>query len=118
MRQACAIHSATAGSILNVPREDRINRLYIQLGLEDNSHNRDQITPKVMLAVARRIMAPYTLDYKHCDWWSLYKVSRGLGPNFVPSNNSLYRLAKECLPNSALTAGRDPPACFVSWGVN
>lgn len=74
MRQACAIHSATAGSILSVPREGRINRMYIQLGLEDNVTNRDQITPRVMLEAARKIMAPYTLDFKYCDWWSLYKV--------------------------------------------
>lgn len=75
IRQACAIHSATHGSILNVPREDRLNRLYVQLNEEGSSFDRTQITPKVMLEAARRIMAPYELDFKYCDWWSVYQVS-------------------------------------------
>ena len=82
IRQACAIHSATAGSILNVPREDRLNRLYIQLGLEDNSSTRAQVTHRTMIKAAQKIMAPYTIDYKHCDWWSLYKVGQRISPKF------------------------------------
>ena len=74
IRAACAIHSSMAGSILNIPREDRINRLYVQLGLEDNSNNRANINPQTMIETARKIMAPYTIDYKYCDWWSLYKI--------------------------------------------
>ncbi len=65
IRTACAIHSSTASSILNIPREDRINRFYIQLGLEDNSNNRVNINPRTMIETAKRIMAPYTIDYKY-----------------------------------------------------
>lgn len=86
IRQACAIHSTVAGSILNVPREDRLNRLYIQLGLEDNSNNRAQITPRTMIKAAQKIMAPYTIDYKYCDWWSLYKIGQRISPKFSSAN--------------------------------
>ncbi|KAL8719943.1 MAG: hypothetical protein Q9225_003120 [Loekoesia sp. 1 TL-2023] len=104
MRQACAIHSATAGSILSVPREGRINRMYIQLGLEDNVTNRDQITPGFMLEAARKIMAPYTLDFKYCDWWSLIflagdsvhthspKLGQGMNVSMQDTYNLVWKL--------------------------
>ncbi|KAL8858219.1 MAG: hypothetical protein Q9178_005231 [Gyalolechia marmorata] len=86
IRQGCYIHSATEGSILNIPRENRINRLYIQLGLEDNTSTRSKITPRTIIAAAQRIMAPYTIDYKVCDWWSVYKIGQRLSPKFSVQN--------------------------------
>ncbi|KAL8785271.1 MAG: hypothetical protein Q9213_003475 [Squamulea squamosa] len=86
IRQCCNIHSATEGSILNIPREDRINRLYIQLGVEDSTSNRSKITPRTIIAAAQKIMAPYKIDYKICDWWSVYKIGQRLSPKFSVDN--------------------------------
>ena len=86
IRTACAIHSSTAGIILNIPREDRINRLYVQLGLEDDSNNHANMYPRTMIETARKIMAPYTVGYKYCDWWSLYKIDQRISPKFSISN--------------------------------
>ncbi|KAL9117600.1 MAG: hypothetical protein Q9187_005862, partial [Circinaria calcarea] len=72
----------TSSIILNVPREDRLNRLYIQLSDEGSSYDRTQITPRTMLEAAQRIMTPYKLDYKYCDWWSLYQIGQRIAPKF------------------------------------
>ena len=82
IRQASIIHSAKAGSILSVPREDKLIRLYIQLGLEDDAQNRKTITPKTIIKKAQEIMSPYRIDYKYCDWWSLYKIGQRIAPTF------------------------------------
>ena len=61
-----------------VPREDRLNRFYIQLSQEGQTYDRTKVTPKTMLRIAQGIMKPYKIDYRYCDWWSLYQV--GLDP--------------------------------------
>ena len=75
IRTACAIQSSAAASILNIPREDRINRLYIQQGLEDKC-----VDPRTVLETARNVMAPYSIDYKYYDWCSLYRIGRRVSP--------------------------------------
>lgn len=60
---------------MTVPRENRLNRLYIQLSEEGSNYDRSQISPELMLKKAQDIFKPYELDFKHCDWWSAYQVS-------------------------------------------
>lgn len=71
IRMRCAIHSANQGSVMVIPRENKLVRLHIQLTtVQANSgakFNRSTITPEVILASAQRIMAPYTLTFQYCD---------------------------------------------------
>lgn len=60
---------------MTVPREGRLNRLYIQLSEEGSNYDRSQITPELMKQKAQAIFEPYTLDFKCCDWLSAYQVS-------------------------------------------
>lgn len=60
---------------MTCPRENRLTRLYIQLSEEGSKYDRSQITPELMLEKAQAILKPYKLDFKYCDWWSVYQVS-------------------------------------------
>ncbi len=69
----CAIHSANAGSVMVIPRENKLVRLYIQLTTTEKGEggakvDRSKITPQVILESAQRIMAPYKLTYRVLDW--------------------------------------------------
>ncbi|KID98702.1 FAD binding domain protein, partial [Metarhizium majus ARSEF 297] len=63
IRMRCAIHSAGAGSIMVIPRENKLVRLYIQLtttervGDEPARADRSKLSPRVILEAARRIVA-------------------------------------------------------------
>lgn len=74
----CAIHSAEHGSLMVIPRENKIVRLYIQLKevVPDASGraDRSKITPDLILHAAQQIISPYKLDYEYCDWWTAYQV--------------------------------------------
>ena len=74
----CAIHSAANGSLMVIPRENRLVRLYIQLTevTPDASGRADKtkITPDLIFNAARKILAPYKIDYEYCDWWTAYQV--------------------------------------------
>ena len=72
-----------AGSILVIPREKWLVRLYIQLQQvklgSDGVIDRSNITPDSILAAAKKIVAPYTIDYHYCDWWTAYQVAQRVG---------------------------------------
>lgn len=87
IRHRCAIHSAHSGSIMVIPRENKLVRLYIQLQATDHNKtgekaDRSWITPDIILQSAQRIIHPYKLDYTHCDWWTAYQIGQRVGDHF------------------------------------
>ncbi|CAD6588281.1 MAG: hypothetical protein ASARMPREDX12_003221 [Alectoria sarmentosa] len=85
IRMRCAIHSAESGSVMIIPRENKLVRFYIQL-TEVNSAgkqvDRSKITPEIILKAARKIMSPYQLAYDYCDWWTAYQIGQRVGNLF------------------------------------
>lgn len=85
IRMRCAIHSAESGSVMVIPRENKLVRLYIQL-TEVNSDgqqvDRSQITPEIILKAVQRILSPYKLTYDCCDWWTAYQIGQRVGNSF------------------------------------
>ncbi|KAJ6134382.1 hypothetical protein N7523_000704 [Penicillium sp. IBT 18751x] len=87
IRHRCAIHSASEGSVMVIPRENKLVRLYIQLQATDYNKtgskvDRSWITPSIILQSAQRIMRPYKLDYTYCDWWTAYQIGQRVGNSF------------------------------------
>lgn len=82
----CAIHSATSGSMMVIPRENKLVRLYIQLTEikpdASGRADRSQITPETIITAAQKILAPYKITYKYCDWWTAYQIGQRVGTNF------------------------------------
>lgn len=87
IRQRCAIHSANAGSVMVIPRENKLVRLYIQLQATEHAQtggkaDRSWITPDIILRSAQRILHPYKLNYSYCDWWTAYQIGQRVGNQF------------------------------------
>lgn len=88
IRMRCAIHSRDAGSMMVIPRENKLVRLYIQLtttakvGEAGAKADRSKITPEKILRSAQRIIAPYTLSYRKLDWWTAYQIGQRVGTQF------------------------------------
>lgn len=89
IRMRCAIHSASFGSVMVIPRENKLVRLYIQLtttektGDEAGRADRSKINPQVILESAQRIMAPYKIEYRKLDWWTAYQIGQRVGTSFA-----------------------------------
>ena len=79
IRQACSIHSASSGSILLIPRERKLVRIYVQLTdikkADGTETERSTITSEKILEAAKRIIQPYTLNWGYIEWWAVYQVS-------------------------------------------
>ena len=88
IRMRCAIHSEANGSLMVIPRENKLVRLYIQLTTtnEDGSAakkvDRSTITPESIIASAQRILQPYRITYKYLDWWTAYQIGQRVGDSF------------------------------------
>lgn len=78
IRSRCAIHSADKGTIMVIPRENKLVRIYCQLSQVgpgiDGRIDRSKVTPERILKAAQDILCPYKLEYKSCDWWTSYQV--------------------------------------------
>lgn len=85
IRLKAAIQSAHDGSALIIPREGGyLFRIYIELDkLAENERAASlQITPERLVAAARRILHPYSLDVKEIAWWSVYEIGQRLCDRF------------------------------------
>ncbi|KAF2794244.1 hypothetical protein K505DRAFT_374785 [Melanomma pulvis-pyrius CBS 109.77] len=90
IRMRCAVHSASSGSLMVIPRENKLVRLYIQLTEikpdASGRADRSQITPQTIIKAAQKIIAPYKLTYEYCDWWTAYQIGQRVGTNFDYKN--------------------------------
>ena len=71
IRNRTVIHSADAGALMVIPRENKLVRLYIQLKevtAGGGRADRSQITPDMILTTAQKILKPYSLEYSYIDW--------------------------------------------------
>jgi phenol 2-monooxygenase len=100
------IQSANDGSIIIIPREGGyLFRLYIELDKLDAGErvsNRN-ITADYLIAAARRILNPHTLDVKEVAWWSVYEIGQRLCDKFddVPQEDVAKRLPRVFIAGDA-----------------
>ncbi|KAL3418610.1 phenol hydroxylase [Phlyctema vagabunda] len=108
IRQRCAIHSANSGSVMVIPRENKLVRLYIQMTTTEKGDvkklDRTNITPKMILESAQRTLAPYKLTYNYCDWWTAYQIGQRVGSDF--SKNERVFLAGDAVHTHSPKAGQ------------
>lgn len=91
---------------MTVPRENGLVRLYIQLKEvnENQSVDRASVTPDDLLRTAQRIITPYNLEYRYCDWWSLYQIGQRVAPKFEIGRRIF--LAGDAVHNHSPKAGQ------------
>src|SRR5205814_6797525 len=85
IRYKSLIQSANDGSIIVIPREGGyLVRLYVELARLDIGERVSgrKITADDLIAKARRILHPYTLEVKEIPWWSVYEIGQRLSDKF------------------------------------
>jgi phenol 2-monooxygenase len=100
------IQSASDGSIIVIPREGGyLVRLYVELARLDAGERvaSRNVTSDALIAQARRILKPYTLDVKEIPWWSVYEIGQRLTDKFddVPDGETATRLPRVFIAGDA-----------------
>jgi phenol 2-monooxygenase len=107
IRLKAAIQSADEGNILLIPREGGyMVRLYVDLGEIDPKQResfRETHTQDKVIAIAQRVLRPYTLDVKSVAWFAVYQVGQRVTDRFddVPAAQAGDRLPRVFIAGDA-----------------
>jgi len=80
----CTIHSEH-GSIMVIPREDNMVRLYIQIAssTDPDWNPRKTATEAEVQASAKRILQPYSIEWETVAWYSVYPIGQGISDRYT-----------------------------------
>lgn len=80
----CTIHS-DAGSIMIIPREDNMVRLYIQVASSTDKDwdPRKQVTAEEVQEKAKAILKPYEITWDRIEWYSVYPIGQGIAEKYT-----------------------------------
>ena len=116
----CTIHS-DHGSIMIIPRENNLVRLYIQIATStDKDFNpRKQATQAEVQSAAKRILQPYYIEWDRVEWYSVYPIGQGIADKYTVDHRIF--MGGDCchthsvgLLLSALTTSFDTDTSFPS----
>ncbi|KAI5477274.1 phenol 2-monooxygenase [Pseudohyphozyma bogoriensis] len=84
----CLIHSKSDGSIMVIPRENGLCRLYVQLqadakGEAGKTHYGRDATQDICIARAKKIFEPYQLEVVETDWFSVYQIGQRIASHYT-----------------------------------
>ncbi len=84
LQMKCTIHSRD-GSIMVIPRENNMVRLYIQIAssTDPDWSPRKTATKEQVQALAKRILQPYSIDWEHVEWYSVYPIGQGIADHYT-----------------------------------
>ncbi|EPQ51920.1 FAD/NAD P-binding domain-containing protein [Gloeophyllum trabeum ATCC 11539] len=79
------VHSEKHGTVLCIPRERNMTRLYIELV---STNQNEKITKAVanqdfVMTCAREIFKPYQLEWKTIEWFGLYQIGQRVANRFT-----------------------------------
>ena len=104
IRLKAAIQSDRHGSVLLIPREGGyLVRLYVDMGDVDPAA-RDALrhtTVHEVIAIAQRVLHPYTLDVQQVVWFSVYEVGQRVADRFDDSDSVGVRLPRVFIAGDA-----------------
>lgn len=80
IKYKCLIHSKDAGSIMVIPREAGLCRFYVQL---QAGADRSKQTQDICIDTAKKIFAPYDLEFGYVDWFSVYQIGQRIASNYT-----------------------------------
>ncbi|KAL4975980.1 FAD binding domain-containing protein [Aspergillus desertorum] len=100
-----AVRSHTAGSILWIPRERGMTRLYVELSATAGERvNKAKATPEYVMARAKEAMKPFSLEWKSIEWFGNYVVGQRVARHFSDPNYQIFIAGDAGHCHSALAA--------------
>ncbi|KAK1829257.1 putative monooxygenase [Podospora conica] len=84
IKMKCTIHSEF-GSIMVIPRENNMVRLYIQIASSTDAdfNPRKTATAEEVQAKAKSILQPYSIEWERVEWFSVYPIGQGIADKYT-----------------------------------
>ncbi|KAJ5807622.1 Monooxygenase FAD-binding [Penicillium robsamsonii] len=86
-----ALRSHSAGSILWIPREKGMTRLYVELSSTDGERvEKSKATTEYVMSRAREAMYPFNLEWKTVEWFGTYVVGQRVAKRFMDAEARIF----------------------------
>lgn len=84
IKMKCTIHSEH-GSIMVIPREANMVRLYIQIAssTDPDWNPRKTATATEVQESAKKILQPYSIEWENVEWYSVYPIGQGISDRYT-----------------------------------
>ncbi|KAM0352852.1 hypothetical protein ACHAPU_001734 [Fusarium lateritium] len=84
IKMKCTIHSEH-GSIMVIPRENNMVRLYIQIAssTDPDWNPRRTSTEEQVQESAKKILQPYSIEWERVEWYSVYPIGQGISEKYT-----------------------------------
>ncbi|GFG22341.1 phenol 2-monooxygenase [Aspergillus udagawae] len=100
-----AVRSHSVGSILWIPRERNMTRLYVELSSTEGERvDKAKATPEYVMALAKKAMAPFKLEWKSIEWFGNYVVGQRVARHFNDEEMQIFIAGDAGHCHSALAA--------------
>lgn len=117
------IHSEEAGSCIILPRERGMTRMYVELkpDLRDIA-SRGELSEEFVLGIAREILEPYRVHWRHVEWFGRYQIGQKVASKFQDDDGRVFICGDAThtqSPNASQgmnTSIHD--ACNLAWKLN
>lgn len=106
------VYSPQHGSVLIIPRERNLTRLYIEVKNQDQS-----ISETSVIEQARRIMAPYKLDFISVEWFGNYGVAQRVAERFADEGRHVFIAGDAAHTHSPKAAQGMNTSMHDSWNL-
>ncbi|KAI9757502.1 MAG: hypothetical protein M1835_000648 [Candelina submexicana] len=112
IKMKCTIHS-DAGSIMVIPRENNMVRLYIQIAssTDENWNPKKTATEQQIQDSAKKIFQPYSIDWERVEWYSIYPIGQGIAEKYTLDHRVF--LGGDCCHTHSPKAGQGMNTAFL-----
>ena len=112
IKMKCTIHS-DHGSIMVIPREANMVRLYIQIASSTDAdwNPRKTKTTEEVQAAAKKIMKPYWVEWDRVEWFSVYPIGQGIADRYTLDERVF--MGGDCCHTHSPKAGQGMNTAFL-----
>lgn len=111
------VYSEEYGSILIIPRERNMTRFYIELKA-CASTDRRQLGQTFIMQQARKIMAPFSVDWRYIEWFGRYQVGQRVASRFADAKTRVFLSGDASHTHSPKAAQGMNTSMHDSWNLS
>lgn len=119
IRMKNSVKSPSAGTVITVPREDGLVRVYTQMGdlAPGQRVNRDDVTLEKMIRKTQDVFQPYKLEFPYVDWYTCYEIGQRICDTFSKHDNRVFIAGDACHTHSPKAGQGMNVSMMDSWNL-
>jgi phenol 2-monooxygenase len=111
------VHSDVLGSVLMIPRERNLTRLYIELKPGSETATKERHTQEFVQQRAQEIMHPYRVKWSSVEWFGRYQIGQRVAARFTDDDQTVFIAGDASHTHSPKAAQGMNTSMHDSWNL-